>query len=78
VNKAFSKYKKEKWTNTRLSRKHKCRQFLIRVQTASTLASGAALINQIQNTFGANKADKKIAILKAVSNTLLSVKHIRG
>ena len=73
MNKALNKYKKEKWINTRLSRRHKARRFFIKRQLSSILAQSTKQISAIKSSSQGDRISKNIAIAKIVFRTAVAL-----
>lgn len=73
MNKALNKYGKDKWVNTRLSRKYKARQFLKVARVSSIIAMGAAQISVIKSCYGLDKFSKGLAIARCLTDTQAAV-----
>ena len=73
MNKALNKYGKAKWVNTRLSKKHKARQFIKMARASSIIAMGAAQVSVIKSSYGLDKFSKGLAIAQCLVNTQAEV-----
>lgn len=73
MNKAFNKYKKAKWINTRLSKKHKARQFIKMARASSIIAIAAAQVSLIKSSCGLDKFSKGLAIARCLTDTRAAV-----
>ena len=72
MNKSFKKYKNVKWIDTRLSKKHKVRQYVKHSQAAAILMGGAAQVRAICSS-RANREMRGLAIARAVIDSYKSV-----
>jgi hypothetical protein len=72
MNKSFNKYKKSRWTKTRLSNRHKARLAMRKMQAALVIAQSLANINQIRFSMSLNKVGKAAAIVAVAFNAFVT------
>tara|TARA_R110000850_G_scaffold91779_1_gene195103 strand:- start:687 stop:920 length:234 start_codon:yes stop_codon:yes gene_type:complete len=73
MNKSLNKYKKEKWINTRLSRRYKARSFFRKCQLYSILAQSTGQISAIKSSSQGDRESKNIAIANIVFRTAVAL-----
>jgi hypothetical protein len=76
VNKSLSKYKKSRWIKIRLSKPHKGRLAISKMQAAIIISQALATVNQIKASMSFDKAGKSAAIASAAFNAFATVNKI--
>ena len=76
MNKSFNKYKKSRWIKIRLSKPHKGRLAIIKMQAAIIISQALATVNQIKASMSFDKAGKAAAIASAAFNAFATVNKI--
>jgi hypothetical protein len=76
MNKSLSKYKKSRWIKIRLSKPHKGRLAISKMQAALIISQALATVNQIKASMSFDKLGKAAAIASTALNAFVAVSKI--
>jgi hypothetical protein len=76
MNKSLNKYKKSRWIKIRLSKPHKGRFAISKMQDALIISQAVATVNQIKASMSFDKLGKAAAIASTALNAFATVNKI--